>query len=609
MKLVFDLETDGFLDAATECWVMVIQDVDTKQTYTFTDHDDSHASMKEGLEMLSKADVLIGHNIITFDIPMLKKLFDWEPNPHSRLHDTWVMSEVLSQRRNHKHGLEGWGNHLGFEKIDYDDWTRYTEAMRIYCERDVELNTKVYEMLLNELNAIKDKKPAIVEGMKVEHDLAKFEAFVRTRGWNFDMNRAQEVVQQITDEMKAIEEYVEPQLGVITKLRDKEPKTPKYTKAGHYTAASARMIGEHLGREVRPTEALLPEPPMKPGEEFQRSETLKAELGNLDSVKEYLYSIGWEPDDYNVKNVYGNWVRTGPKLTSTSLAKLGQIGLDIDRWTTLRNRKSVIEGWMDHAAADGRLRGAMRLRQTPTFRCKHNVIVNLPGVDTPYGKEMRELLIPEEGEVIVGADSSGNQFRALAHYLKNSQFTDDVVNGDVHQRNADNVGCERSTVKTLTYAMIFGAGDAQLGKAMTGKANANVGKTARRKLMDGIGGFETFVNKAKMFAGSQGYIPGIDGRKIYVDKEFRALNYLLQSAEAITCKAAVSYAMRKIKAEGLRAEPRLFMHDEQAWSCHPDDAERVKEILEESFREAPKAFGIEIMDGEGKIGANYAESH
>ena len=110
-------------------------------------------------------------------------------------------------------------------------------------------------------------------------------------------------------------------------------------------------------------------------------------------------------------------------------------------------------------------------------------------------------------------------------------------------------------------------------------------------------------------AKSNGWLPGLDGRAVFVNSDYQALNYLLQSAEGITCKAAVSYAMNKIEAEGLDAYPTLFYHDEQAWVVREDQAERVKEILEESFREGPKAFGVEIMDGEGEIGSNYAEVH
>ena len=67
--------------------------------------------------------------------------------------------------------------------------------------------------------------------------------------------------------------------------------------------------------------------------------------------------------------------------------------------------------------------------------------------------------------------------------------------------------------------------------------------------------------------------------------------------------------MQKIKEEKLDAYPTLFYHDETAWVAKEEHAERVKEILIESFHEAPKQFGIEFMSGEGVIGDNYAEVH
>jgi hypothetical protein len=118
------------------------------------------------------------------------------------------------------------------------------------------------------------------------------------------------------------------------------------------------------------------------------------------------------------------------------------------------------------------------------------------------------------------------------------------------------------------------------------------------------------VWKNTRFGGGEGKIPGLDGRPIYVASDHQALNYLLQSAEGITCKAAVSYQMQKIKEEGLRAEARLFYHDETAWACHPDDADRVGQILKESFAEAPKWFGVECMDGgDPSMGSSYADVH
>ena len=81
----------------------------------------------------------------------------------------------------------------------------------------------------------------------------------------------------------------------------------------------------------------------------------------------------------------------------------------------------------------------------------------------PAGKELRELFVAEPGDVVVGADSSGNQLRGLCHYVRNSDFTREVIFGDQHQRNADILGCDRPTAKSYLYAYLFGAGDAKLG--------------------------------------------------------------------------------------------------------------------------------------------------
>ena len=107
----------------------------------------------------------------------------------------------------------------------------------------------------------------------------------------------------------------------------------------------------------------------------------------------------------------------------------------------------------------------------------------------------------------------------------------------------------------------------------------------------------------------EGYVPCLYCRKVYTPQDYQTLNYLLQSCEAITTKAAVAYQMNKIKEEKLDAEPRLYYHDEVAWSAADKDANRVLEILIESFAEGPKEMGVTIMAGDGTIGNNYAEVH
>ena len=140
-----------------------------------------------------------------------------------------------------------------------------------------------------------------------------------------------------------------------------------------------------------------------------------------------------------------------------------------------------MEGWVERVenADDKRLHGNMWTIGTPTFRVRHEVIANLPGIETPWGKEIRGMLKPDPGTVIVGADSAGNQLRGLCHYVGNDDFTNEVRYGDQHQRNADALGCSRGIAKGYLYAYLFGAGDAKLGQVLTGKSNSEVGRKSR----------------------------------------------------------------------------------------------------------------------------------
>ena len=610
-RLCFDIETNGLLHEMDRVLCLITQDVDTGSINVYADGL-GFPSIADGLRALGKADALIGHNIIGFDLPALKQLHNFEPT--GKVFDTWTISKTCSFVRSGMgfgQGLADWGYKFGFEKDEWgknQDWPSFkaaTTKMIEYCRRDVELNTKVFWHLMREINVQVAKNEKFKDGLRIEHDVAQFNTDVKTKGWLFDMDKAAKHLKTLNKMMDEIESVIEPQLPPITKFIDKEPKAPKFTKAGWYTATTARMLSEYLGRTVLPEE----------GKDntittFQRKVEEPMRLGNLNELKEWLLTQGWVPDEYNRKQINGHWQNTTAKLTSTSLEKLGEIGKQIDTWTTLRNRRSVLEGWIESASGDGRLRGNMFTIGTPTFRCTHKVIANLPAVDAVFGRELRELFIAEPGYKVVGADSSGNQFRSLCHYVNDDALTDQVLNEDIHQYNADILGTTRRIAKTWIYAYLFGAGAAKLGKVLNGTANTKIGQESKDKYASAIPGLKKLNDSLQTaWKASGGSIPALDGRRVYVGQDYQCLNYLLQSAEGLTCKAAVSYAMNKIREEGIDAYPTLFYHDEQAWVVKEDQAERVKEILVESFREGPKVFGVTIMDGEGCIGNNYAEVH
>ena len=314
---------------------------------------------------------------------------------------------------------------------------------------------------------------------------------------------------------------------------------------------------------------------------------------------------GWVPEEFKYNPNTGT---STPQFTSDSLHKLGQVGIDIDNWTSYRNRKGIIEGWLEKQI-DGRLHGDMFTMGTATYRCSHKIIANLPKADAIFGKELRELFVAEEGNVIVGADSAGNQFRALCHYVKDEKLTEQVLSGDIHQYNADLLNTTRKQAKAWIYAYLFGAGNAKLGWVLAGVKSAQKGKASRDKYAEAIPGLKKLNENLQMLWKEKGYVITLDGRKVLAPKDYQCLNYLLQSAEAVTCKAAVAWAMSEIKKRGIPAEPCLFYHDEQAWEVPESYAEEVKGILEESFDQGPRQFGVTIMAGDGSIGQTYADAH
>ena len=160
----------------TEIFCIVAFNLDTKTIYKFTkDPKDGLASIKDGVSLLSNADLLVGHNIIGFDNRVVDDLHGTSLN-EKRCHDTFVMSQVLRYKRSHRHGLAGWGEHLGNSKWEFDDWEKYSPEMLKYCVQDVKVNVDIYNALLEEYMKIYANNPMIKEGLRVEHDVAVFNA-------------------------------------------------------------------------------------------------------------------------------------------------------------------------------------------------------------------------------------------------------------------------------------------------------------------------------------------------------------------------------------------------------------------------------------------------
>lgn len=149
MKLIFDSEGDGLLQECSRIWCIACKDIDDDFHEVYTPH--TLHSITDHTSILDRADTLIGHNIIGYDLPILKRILGWEPKKGVQIVDTLIISRLLNPDRTGGHSLEAWGYKLGRHKVEHEDWTQYSGEMLHRCVEDVEITHKVYNILLREM--------------------------------------------------------------------------------------------------------------------------------------------------------------------------------------------------------------------------------------------------------------------------------------------------------------------------------------------------------------------------------------------------------------------------------------------------------------------------
>ena len=289
--------------------------------------------------------------------------------------------------------------------------------------------------------------------------------------------------------------------------------------------------------------------------------------------------------------------------------------LTLQKW--LGQLSAGTNSWFNTIEQDGCIHHSCSLA-TQTGRNAHRGPNLGQVVSAPWA---RQLFIPHPGMVMVGADLEGLELRTLAHYLHRfdeGAFADVVVNGDIHQQNADRVGCSRRDVKTLTYAFIYGAGDQKLGHSLhpelSDAQKKQLGQELRRKFLDAIPGLEPLINAVKEKVRSSGRLRGLDGRPIFCRAEHASLNYLLQSAGAIVSKRWVVVGQELLDGAGLTYNVDYtrcaYVHDEVQLSVMPSEAERVAKLLEEAAPKAGQYYRFRVpITASADQGSNWADTH
>ena len=241
-------------------------------------------------------------------------------------------------------------------------------------------------------------------------------------------------------------------------------------------------------------------------------------------------------------------------------------------------------------------------------------MAQIPNSGSPYGPECRQCWTVEEGNVLVGADASGLELRMLAHYMKDEAYVKTVTEGsskdgtDVHTINQKAAGlATRDQAKTFIYAFLYGAGDAKIGSIVGGSARD--GERLKTRFLKGTPALQRLRDKVSTYA-SKGYVPGLDGRKIWVRSEHAALNSLLQGAGAIVMKKALCILNDTIQKNGWDAKFVANVHDEFQIECKADIADLVGQAGKQAIIDAGIAYNLRCpLDGEYKIGRNWRETH
>ena len=641
MKLVFDIEADNLLPKISKFHCAGAIDIDTEEEYWFRPHQ-----LKEFLDLLDQADVIIAHNAMGYDIPALYKLTGWRPK--ASVQCTKVMSQVLNYRRfGFGHSLKRWGEELektnidkttlnlqggktergeyvkldsqkhSFLKSDYKGgFEQFNEEMFAYMQQDVRLNVEVYKSLMIELrNYVRNfGSKDILKAIRSEITMDGIMVEQCENGWKFNEQDARELKDNVEEKMKTIVDFINPKLPGKANVvdpdtkKEHEPTTgkryatqkkPTYTKSGRLTSHIIRWFGLHLDTTIDDCPVWG---------EYCRVTFDAGDIGNTDTVKQYLGTIGWVPDQWNWKRIEGKFIKVSAKLSDSSLAGLGDVGKALMEYYTLRSRKSILEGWFDYVDQDSRLHGDVFNIGTPTFRQTHKIIANLPSGKAVLGPEFRRLFVTEEGYKLVSADSAACQLRLLAHFMNDPDFTKEVLEGDIHQKNADILGCSRATAKPFIFAFLYGAGGKKLGTILD--CSEKEGNKVKKKFLNSIPSLKKLIGKVQNIAEGQGYIPGLDGRPIHTESAHKALNYLIQGAEAVVMKATVIMIDKKLKEADIDFRHLLFYHDEHTVEVKEDQAEQAKSIIQQCFEDAPKDLGVNIMAcGDCKIGEDYYDVH
>ena len=578
MKLVFDIETDGL--NPTVIWCLVATD-DKGKFYNYTEDN-----IDEGIKLLQDADKIIGHNILGFDIPVIKKLHGIDLYNADKVVDTLVLSRLFNPTREGGHSIAKWGYKLGIPKKDSPEWTSFNEEMLSYCQRDVSINFKLFNYLKKE--SIGFSKDSIM----LEHKVTYLLEEQKRNGFLFDYEKAMMLTSELSSKLKETEDKVHETFQPI--WIDDKLITPKLKKDGQL---SKQGLTEQEYTDI--IEGRLEQKP------FMRKTLQEFNLGSRKQIGQRLQELGWKPNKFTPT---GQAIVDESTLKKIKHIKEAQLIAD---FLLYQKRLAQVHSWIEAVnKTDNRVHASVICTGAITGRMAHRSpnMAQVPSVSSPYGKECRACWTVPEGYKLVGIDASGLELRMLAHYMADKEYINEIINGDIHTTNREFAGLKsRDEAKTFIYALIYGAGDEKIGRIINGSKDS--GRALRERFLSSLPALRTLKQRVDR-ASQKKFLKGLDGRKIIIRHKHAALNTLLQGGGAIVMKKALTLLDLDLKLNTIDAKIVANIHDEWQIEVKESQADYVGRAGVQAIKDAGIHYKMRCpLDGEYKIGGSWYETH
>ena len=544
MKVVLDIETDQLNASVVNC--IVAKNIDTNLVTVF-DPDNMHVfkNWSKNIEQY------IMHNGLSFDAPVLNRLLGTSIKP-SQVLDTLILSQLFNPMREGGNGLKAWGDRFKFPKGSIENFAKYTDELKKYCIQDVEITHKLYNHLKIE------GKGFSKSSIHLEHQVRVIIDQQEKNGFYLDVKKAMCLHNTLLDEANELEKW-------------------------------GRIRFDPTRKDLKTKTKYIP-----------------FNIGSRQQIADRLMEIGWKPKKHTEK---GNVIVNEEVLDSINLPEAKKIS----RYLLLQKRIAQIKSWIDACDdTDGRVHGRVHTLKTITGRMAHHSpnMAQIPAVRSPYGKECRDCWTVENPYThsIVGTDASGLELRCLAHLMNDANFTEEVLNGDIHTANMKMAGIsDRDQAKTFIYAFMYGAGANKIGK-IVGKG-AKEGQELMNRFLSNMPSLKR-VRDSVTNSATKGKIKGIDGRLLHVRSPHSALNTLLQGAGAVVCKLWLINMNKRIQTSGVDAKLVASIHDEYQYEVSKKDVQKFGRITKDAMKDTEQQLQMKCpLDNEWKEGTTWAETH